>query len=392
MHAPAESQTDFRDALIAVAAIAMAPAIALGIGRFAYALVLPDMQAGFGWSYTQAGTPNALNAFGYLVGAALGSYVAARVGPLRLVIASAIVAAACTLMSAGAFGLISLSALRLVAGIAGAFAIVAGGAVAIGFSERAGARGPLVIGLFYMGPPAGIMVSALVTPAAFALEGGWRGAWLALGLASFVLAAAFLAPSLRRIAPPQANAAVRAPAPLKAMSTLLVGYGVFGAGYIVYMTFMIAYLREGGADAWRESAFWLVIGVAGVAAPWLWSGALARLKGGLAVAAASLVTLLGAIMPLLARSFEAELASGLVFGVAQFVVTAATTVFVRRNLPPAAWAAGVGALTVSFSLGQTIGPVATGFVTDAFGLSAGLGVGAALLFFASLISAAQKDL
>ena len=59
-----------RSPLLAVLALASAPAIGLGVGRFAYALVLPDMPD-FGWTYSQAGLPNTFNAAGYLVGALL---------------------------------------------------------------------------------------------------------------------------------------------------------------------------------------------------------------------------------------------------------------------------------------------------------------------------------
>lgn len=35
--------------------LALAPTIGLGIGRFAYSLVLPDMRDTLGWSYSAAG-------------------------------------------------------------------------------------------------------------------------------------------------------------------------------------------------------------------------------------------------------------------------------------------------------------------------------------------------
>jgi predicted MFS family arabinose efflux permease len=394
---PPNSRNDARDAALAVFALAMAPAIGLGIGRFAYALVLPDMQAAFGWSYAQAGTPNALNALGYLLGAMVASRIAAATGALRLVIVSSIVAAACTMLSAVATGLVTLSALRLVAGVAGAFGLVAGGATAIAIAERAGRRGALVIALFYAGPPAGIVMSALATPAALSVEAieGWRAAWGALGIVSFLLLLAFLAPPLRRaaVALGAKPSAARAPAPLRRFWPLLAGYAVFGAGYITYMTFMIAFLREGGANVWREAAFWSTLGVAGMASPWAFSRVLGRLNGGWGVAAAIAVTTLGGAAPLVARTLPAEFASAVVFGVGMFATTAATTVFVRRNLAPAAWASGVGALTVAFSLGQTAGPLLTGLVTDHFGdLNAGLAAGAAMLAIGAALSAAQREL
>lgn len=388
------SSSDVSRALIAIMALAMAPAIGLGIGRFAYGLVLPDMQAAFGWSYGQAGLPNALNALGYFVGAFTAGRAAAAVGGLRLVLISSAIAALATFASAFAIGLVSLSALRFVAGVSAAYGVVAGGAVAISVAERAEGRGSLIVGLFYAGPPVGIIVSALVAPLALGLsaEEGWRYAWGALGLASLVLLAPLASPSLRS-APGERGTVAGASARLLPMAPALASYVAFGMGYIAYMTFMIAYLRADGASASEEAAFWCVIGLAGVAAPFVWARALAALKGGLGLAASTAVTALGAATPLLSRTFAAELLSAAIFGLGMFTVVAATTIFVRRNLPPAAWASGVGAMTVAFSLGQTIGPVLTGLVTDHLGgLNAGLGFGALMLGLGALLAATQRDI
>ena len=46
--------------------LSLAPTIGLGIGRFAYALVLPDMRDSLSWSYSAAGFMNTINAVGYL--------------------------------------------------------------------------------------------------------------------------------------------------------------------------------------------------------------------------------------------------------------------------------------------------------------------------------------
>src|ERR1051326_2401230 len=49
--------------------LSLAPTIGLGIGRFAYALVLPDMRDSLSWSYSAAGFMNTINSAGYLAGA-----------------------------------------------------------------------------------------------------------------------------------------------------------------------------------------------------------------------------------------------------------------------------------------------------------------------------------
>src|SRR5204863_4866708 len=60
--------------------LSLAPTVGLGIARFAYALVLPDMRDSPVWSYSAAGFMNTINAAGYLVGALFASQLIRRLG------------------------------------------------------------------------------------------------------------------------------------------------------------------------------------------------------------------------------------------------------------------------------------------------------------------------
>jgi predicted MFS family arabinose efflux permease len=70
-----DSRSNSSSPLLLVLARAMAPAVGLGIARFAYALVLPYMRADLAWSWTEAGGMNTTNALGYLLGALLAARV-----------------------------------------------------------------------------------------------------------------------------------------------------------------------------------------------------------------------------------------------------------------------------------------------------------------------------
>ena len=60
--------------------LSLAPTVGLGIGRFAYSLVLPDMRDSLAWSYSAAGFMNTINAAGYLAGALMASKLIRRYG------------------------------------------------------------------------------------------------------------------------------------------------------------------------------------------------------------------------------------------------------------------------------------------------------------------------
>jgi predicted MFS family arabinose efflux permease len=60
--------------------LAVGPPVAIGLARFAYALLLPPMRVDFAWSYSQAGAMNTANAAGYLAGAILTARLVTRHG------------------------------------------------------------------------------------------------------------------------------------------------------------------------------------------------------------------------------------------------------------------------------------------------------------------------
>ena len=122
----------------------------------------------------------------------------------------------------------------------------------------------------------------------------------------------------------------------------LAGYFLFGAGYIAYMTFMIAYVRDAGGGAIAQSAFWSLIGLSAFVTPWVWRRVLALDRGGLATTIILGTNALGAGLPIFGHSPLLLAISALVFGVAFFAVVGSTTAFVRFNYPPSAWPADRG--------------------------------------------------
>jgi predicted MFS family arabinose efflux permease len=373
--------------------LSLAPTVGLGIGRFAYSLVLPDMRDTLGWSYSAAGFMNTINAAGYLAGALLASKLIQRFGLVAAVrwgtLASLVSLALCAL--SGNFLILSFA--RLLAGFGAAAAFVAGAALAATIAQGRPARANFLLSLFYAGPGLGILSSGLVAP--FVLQAFGPGSWWIVWWALTLLAIALTIPLL--LAPLDANAgmagAAAAEFALRPILIYLAGYFLFGAGYIAYMTFMIAYVRDAGGGAVAQSAFWCLIGVSAFATPWLWRRVLARDSGGLSMAIILGVNTLGAALPLFGHSTLLLAVSALVFGVSFFAIVGSTTAFVRFNYPPAAWPKGIAAMTIAFGIGQTLGPTAVGAVTDAFGsLSYALNASAALLALGAIAAAFQRRL
>ena len=136
--------------------LSLAPTVGLGIGRFAYSLLLPDMRDSLDWSYSAAGFMNTVNAAGYLVGALITSRLVRRYGLSAIVRAGTLACVVSLALCALSGNFVLLSAARLIAGIGAALAFVAGGALATTIAQTQPARSAFLLSLFYAGPGIGI--------------------------------------------------------------------------------------------------------------------------------------------------------------------------------------------------------------------------------------------
>jgi MFS family permease len=255
-------------------------------------------------------------------------------------------------------------------------------------------------------------LSALLVPvvleAASARPHGWAWAWWALAGACLLGTAVLSWPArvLAHLNAPTAptnsatnttTASEKEPSPQyfawPDFSYSLAGYTLFGVGYIGYMTFVIALLREQGAGAGAVTAFYGLLGAAVVASSRVWAGLLDRAQGGGALAVLNALLGLATVVPALTGNRWAVLASGVVFGGVFLSVVASTTALVRHNLPPSQWARGISAFTVLFAAGQIVGPTVVGWIADGpGGLARGLVFSATALWLGALLAWRQKPL
>jgi predicted MFS family arabinose efflux permease len=385
--------------LTLAAALSLGSAIALGLARFAYALLLPSMKLDLGWSFAQAGAMNTANALGYLLGALAFPRLARRWSAGALFGGGCAVTA---LLMAGS-GLLadtnSLLALRVITGVSSAAIFISGGVLAARLASARPTDAGLVLGLYYGGTGWGIVASSVLVPLTIVnVAHGWQFAWFALAAACAVFAAVAIG-AARKIESAHVSAAAAASGPGPAaglhwprFSAALAGYGLFGVGYIGYMTFIVALLRNAGMSAAVVTGFYLLLGVATVVSARLWSGLLDRMRGGQALAVLNALLAVATLLPALFAQPWVAFVSGLLFGATFLSAVASTTAFVRHNLPASHWAKGISAFTIVFAFGQIVGPIVIGWVSDGAGLARGLVYSALLLVAGAVLAACQKPL
>ena len=168
MHAPDRPQPYAHPARL-ILILSLAPTIGLGIGRFAYSLVLPDMRDSLGWSYSAAGFMNTINAAGYLAGALVASRLIKRFGLSATVRWGTVACVASLALSALSGNFVVLSLARLSVGLGAAALFIGGAALAATIAQSRPERANFLLSLFYAGPGLGILSSGLIAP--FVLRG-----------------------------------------------------------------------------------------------------------------------------------------------------------------------------------------------------------------------------
>lgn len=394
--------------LLLAVLLSLGAAISLGITRFAYGLLLPPMRDDLGWTYALAGSMNTFNAVGYLLGALTAAGLMRRWGAGPLLWVAALMASVFMASSGFFVQALPLQGQRLLAGVASAWVFVAGGLLA----ARLGALWPhrmgLILGLYYGGTGWGIVVSALAVPGVMAWMNdrphAWAWAWWALALVCVAMTVVLvgLVHRLRAMGlEVDASTAVSTTAsttpqghtPWVRYSRALLGYTLFGVGYIGYMTFVVALLRDRGTASQDITVFYALLGLALVASSRLWAPWLDRFKGGQAIARLNALLGVATLIPVLATAWWALLLSGMLFGAVFLSVVASTTAFVRHNLPADQWAAGISAFTIVFAVGQIVGPTVVGWIGDGpGGLERGLLFSALALWLGSAVAWLQPPL
>ena len=381
-------------------ALSAGAALSLGITRFSYGLLLSPMRADLGWSYTLAGAMNTVNALGYLLGALITPGLLHRHGASTVLMVGTVLASVFMALSGFFTDTTFLLVQRLLAGVASALVFIAGGLLAARLGALQPDRGGFLIGLYYGGTGFGIVLSALLVPAVLAAAGdvphGWAWAWWALAVACAAVGVLLLWPA--RVLSQLTPMVVAGDRPAgefswRPLSFALAGYAMFGVGYIGYMTFVIALLKEQGASGSDITVFYALLGLAVLASSRIWARMLDQYKGGQVLALLSTLLGLATVLPALTSAWPVIIASGVLFGAVFLSLVASTTALVRHNLPQVAWAKGISAFTIVFAAGQIVGPTMVGWIADGpGGLARGLVFSAIALWMGAALAWRQRAL
>jgi predicted MFS family arabinose efflux permease len=342
----------------------LAIAAALGIGRFVYTPILPPMVEALGLSRSEAGLLASANFLGYLVGALLAAIPrlarARRPWLLGALGVSAITTAAMGLTETPA----AFVALRFVGGAASAFVLIFSSTIVL--ERLADTNRDGLSALHFAGVGIGIAFSAALVAALLHLGQSWRSLWLASGGLTLLAlpAVAMLLPD--GVAPETHASGPTTSVADAGLPRLVIAYGLFGFGYVITATFLVAIVRATPTLRALEPVIWVVFGVAAVPSVALWTRLAVPFGISASFAAACIVEAAGVLASVVWPSALGVFLAAILVGGTFMGLTALGLLGARAR------AAGdprrvVALMTGAFGLGQIVGPLFAGIVSDQLG-------------------------
>jgi len=351
----------------------------LGFARFSMSLIFPYMRQGLSLTYSQIGIIATCNFLGYLM-FSLGSGIAAsKVGPRRIISGSLLLTGLAMVLTGLGNGFWwQLICLTLVGvGSAGANIPVMAMAASWVSSRRRG----LASGFLIMGSGLGLFINGITIPNWVSAPGGegWRSAWIWLGIATVgiaVWAALMLRDHPAEVQGRTTSAARNErPSVLKGIIRILKEkpvlrrlagvYFAFGFSYVIFTTFFGIYLTETrGWSTYEAGQLWRWVGIFSLPSGFIWGWVSDRVgrRWGL-----FLVYLLHGICLIGFASFPWNTGItivALVYGSSIFSIPAIMSAACGDEAGPELAPVAIGAVTVTFGLGQMAAPSVAGIMLD----------------------------
>jgi MFS family permease len=146
----------------------------------------------------------------------------------------------------------------------------------------------------------------------------------------------------------------------------VVAYGLFGFGYIITATFLVAIVRGSATARVLEPAVWLVVGLTAAPSVALWTAIGTRIGIARAFALACVAEAIGVAASVLWITPAGALVAAAFLG-GTFMGLTALGLVGGRQLSAGDPRRTLAVMTAAFGLGQIVGPTFAGIVYDAAG-------------------------
>jgi len=337
--------------------------LGVGIARFAYTSILPDMLNQDVLTLTFSGLLASLNYVGYISGAITAIFINNFILKVKLfrlgLILSIVTTAVFSLTSNETIWLIS----RIIAGFGSAMLLIVGPAIVV--KKLKSNNITKTMGLYFTGIGFAIVLSELI--ARIALP-DWKVSWTLLSIIGLVLVAyPFYILSFDKLIPDN-NTKHKLSKNLFTPFVLFLTftYGCEGFGFVVQGTFLPTILNSiDGLESYANNA-WLIVGIAAIPATIFWMNMASKFGYVPVIQAALFLQIIGILIPTITSDPIINLASGAIYGFT-FAPLVALFINLGGTIAKANPVVLMGAFTSAYGIGQITAPLYAVYLTNLSG-------------------------
>ena len=348
-----------------LAASVIAVVVMVGIARFSYTPMIPEMVDALGLSTSVVGMLATVNYAGYLTGALLITRMSDLGLKVRLYQLGLIVAVISTVLMGYTTNVWLWFVLRFISGLSTSAGMLLGAGLLMSWLIKHNQKSEL--GVFFSGIGLGIVLTAVVAELikdAFA----WDAQWVIYGLVALVLLvpAWRWMPDYRACALPQTAAKGAGDGRNRFIRILQLAYFCAGVGYVVTATFLVAIAEAMPQLSGHGWLIWLVVGLAATPACWLWDVFSRRWGQWLALYLAYTLNAVSILMLIVNADMIGVMLSAVIYGASFIGIVSMMLAMVGRVFPENP-SRPMSRLTFSYGIAQMMAPAVVGYLADVEG-------------------------
>jgi len=355
----------------------------VGIARFSYTPLLVIMQDQANLGIAESGWLATINYLGYFTGA----IIASQIKDLRLKDALFRLGLVMAVVTTAGMGLTDdlwlWIFLRFIAGLCSAAGLLLGSGLVLHWLLRHNFKPEL--GIHFIGMGLGIAVCALFVELLRQYV-SWNHQWLLLS----VLGLLILIPAWRWLPRPESSVItnngtrlVDNPPSKLYLRVFMAAYFCAGVGYVVGITFIVAFVDQLPGFNGQGSWAYFVLGIFAAPACIIWDF-IARKTGDInALIAAFLLQVVGILLPLIGGNLFMVFSGAALFGFS-FIGIVSLVLTMAGRFYPTRPATMMGKMTITYGIAQILAPAITGVLAEYWGnYNMGFYIAAVVMLFGS---------
>lgn len=348
-----------------LAASVIAVVVMVGIARFSYTPMIPEMVAALGLSKSVVGMLATVNYAGYLTGALIITRISDLGLKFRLYQLGLVVAVISTVLMGYTINVWLWFILRFISGLSTSAGMLLGAGLLMSWLIKHNHKSEL--GVFFSGIGLGIVLTAVVAQL-IKDDFTWDQQWVVYGLVALVLLvpAWRWMPDYRTCALPRTGAAGTGEERSRFIRLLQLAYFCAGVGYVVTATFLVAIAEAMPKLSGQGWLVWLIAGLAAAPACWLWDLFSRRWGQWLALYLAYTLNSVSILMLIVNTSMVSVMLSSVIYGASFIGIVSMMLAMVGRVFPENP-SRPMSRLTFSYGIAQMLAPAVVGYLADVEG-------------------------